>query len=313
VTCPRDPTSWVLATAEAFDEPFADASAVPTWGLGLAAARRGRVALTGTGGDEVFGGYRRYWLLGAGPWLRHVPTFVRQPVSQVLERNLPVGARMLRAAADPEGLYRGLLRLQPLGHVRELLGPLLARVADPQPRRPIRTASEAMADDLLAYLPDDLLVKEDRALASHGMEGRHPFLDRRVRRAAAGLELKGGVGRGHQKKVLRAFVQEAIDPDLSRTPKRGFAFPVDDLYRGALLPLAQDVLGDRRTRERGFLSPEGVSNLLREHVREVRDVGAVVHALVMLELWARKTLDPVSAGSTGSADAGGSGGSGGSA
>ena len=75
---------------------------------------------------------------------------------------------------------------------------------------------------------------------AHGVEGRHPFLDRRVRRAARALELAGGIGRGRQKRVLRAFVQEVVDPDLARVPKRGFAFPVDELYRGPLRPLAED-------------------------------------------------------------------------
>ncbi len=70
VPCPADPTPWVLGAARAFDEPFADASAIPTWGSAKFAGAAIRAALLGTGGDEVFGGYRRYWLLGAGPWLR---------------------------------------------------------------------------------------------------------------------------------------------------------------------------------------------------------------------------------------------------
>jgi asparagine synthase (glutamine-hydrolysing) len=297
VPCPRDPTPWVLGTAKAFDEPFADASAVPTWGLALAAGDRVRVALTGTGGDEVFGGYRRYWLLGAGPWLRHIPRFLKEPLGAVLARPLPTGARVLRAAADPEGLYRGLLRLQPLPELRELLGPLLERVAEPEPRRGPRTAGEAMAHDLRTYLPDDLLVKEDRSLMAHGIEGRHPFLDRRVRAAAEQVEHRGGVGRGHQKQVLRAFVREVIDPDLARVPKRGFAFPVDELYRGPLLPLAQDLFTGSRARDRGFVSPAGAYRLLREHASGSRNAGQVVHALVMLELWAQAVLDRPSASS----------------
>lgn len=291
VNCPKDPTPWVIKTAEAFDEPFADASAVPTWGLSLAAGRKVRVALTGTGGDEVFGGYRRYWLLGTGPWLRHVPAFMRAPLTQILDRSLPVGARMLRAAADPQGLYRGLLRLQPLSQVQMLMGSRLADAAEPKPRVGPANAQQAMDDDFIGYLPDDLLVKEDRALMAHGVEGRHPFLDRRVRRAASALELSGGVGRGHQKRVLRAFVQEVIDPDLARVPKRGFAFPVDPLYRGALRGLAEDVFASRSMRDRGFVSPHGAMRVMRDHLRGIRSGGAVLHALVMLELWARRVLD----------------------
>ena len=293
VPCPRDPTPWVLRTSEAFDEPFADASAVPTWGLSLAAGRRARLALTGTGGDEVFGGYRRYWLLGAGPWLRHVPAFVREPLGVALERTLPSGARVLRASTDPEGLYRGLLRLRPLEDVRAVFGPRLSTGSELRPQPGAATAAEAMEDDFVRYLPDDLLVKEDRALMAHGIEGRHPFLDRRVREAARRLELRGGVGRGRQKSVLRAFVREVVDPDLARAPKRGFAFPVDALYRGPLRPLAEDLLLSRSLRERGFVSTSGALRTLREHVRGGKNLGALLHAMVMLELWARRVLDGV--------------------
>ena len=172
-----------------------------------------------------------------------------------------------------------------------LLGSRLSDAAEPRPRVGPRTAREAMNDDLVGYLPEDLLVKEDRALMAHGVEGRHPFLDRRVRRAAQALELRGGVGRGHQKRVLRAFVQEVIDPDLARVPKRGFAFPVDVLYRGALRGLAEDTFASRSMRDRGFVSPHGAMRVMRDHLRGIRSGGAVLHALVMLELWARRVLD----------------------
>jgi asparagine synthase (glutamine-hydrolysing) len=250
-----------------------------------------RAALTGTGGDEVFGGYRRYWLLGAGPWLRHVPALLREPVSQVLTRTLPEGARLLRAAADPQGFYRGLLRLQSERDLRALLGERFAGLADLVAATGPRNAREAMADDLARYLPDDLLVKEDRALLAHGVEGRHPFLDARVLAAADRLELTGSPGRGRQKQVLRAYVREVVDPDLARSAKRGFAFPVDALYRGPLRGLAEEMLCSPRARARGFLAPAGARSLLRDHLTGARNAGAVLHAFVMLELWARRVLD----------------------
>jgi asparagine synthase (glutamine-hydrolysing) len=294
VPCPADPTPWVVGAAHAFDEPFADASAVPTWGLARAAGAAVRAALTGTGGDEVFGGYRRYWLLGAGPWLRHVPAFLREPVSQVLVRTLPEGARLLRAAGDPQGFYRGLLRVQPERDLRALLGERFACLPDLAEGSGPRTAREAMADDLQRYLPDDLLVKEDRALLAHGVEGRHPFLDTRVLAAADRLELSGRPGRGRQKQVLRAYVREVVDPDLARSAKRGFAFPVDALYRGSLRPLAEEMLCSPRSRARGFLAPAGGRALLRDHLTGAKNAGPVIHAFVMLELWSRRVLDDTS-------------------
>jgi hypothetical protein len=82
-----------------------------------------------------------------------------------------------------------------------------------------------------------------------------------------------------------------VDPDLARVAKRGFAFPVDALYRGPLRPLAEDTLGSRRTLERGFVEPAAARRLLREHSTGSRTAGAVLHAMVMLELWARRVLD----------------------
>ncbi len=291
VPCPLDPTSWVLGAAHAFDEPFADASAVPSWGLARAVGAHARVVLSGTGGDEVFGGYRRYWLLGVGPWLRHVPQFVRSSVSKVIQERMPQSARLLQAAGDPEGLYRGLLRLQPLAEVRGVLGPLLEGVAEPEPRAGPGTPWEAMADDLTRYLPDDLLVKEDRAFMAHAVEGRYPYLDARVRRAARDLELRGGPGRARQKQVLRAYVRDAVDTDLARSPKHGFSFPVDVLYRGPLRALAEDALLSQKARERGFLSPAGARRMFRDHLHGTRQSGQTIHAFVMLELWARRVLD----------------------
>ncbi|MDJ0521534.1 MAG: asparagine synthase-related protein [Planctomycetota bacterium] len=291
VACPQDPTPWVLGAANAFDEPFADASAIPSWGLAREVGRHVRVVLSGTGGDEVFGGYRRYWLLGAGPWLRSVPEFVRASVSKVIEKRVPQGARLLRAGSDPQGLYRGLLRLQPIAEVRSVLGPRLEHVAEPEPRVGPTTPWEAMAEDLTRYLPEDLLVKEDRAFMAHAVEGRYPYLDHRVMRAARDLELKGGPGRARQKQVLRAYVRTAVDAELARVAKHGFAFPVDALYRGALRDLAEDTLLGTKARERGFVAPAGARRLLRDHLHGTRSAGQTIHALVMLELWARRVLD----------------------
>jgi asparagine synthase (glutamine-hydrolysing) len=291
VPCPADPSAWLLGAAAAFDEPFADASAVPTWGLARAVGAHARVALSGTGGDEVFGGYRRYWLLGAGPWLRSVPAFVRAPVARLVGRALPQGARLLGAAGDAQGFYRGLLRVLPEARLRALLGPRFAGLApleaDPGPT----SARAAMADDLARYLPDDLLVKEDRALMAFGVEGRHPFLDARVAAAAARLEAPGSPARGRHKRVLRAYVREVVDPDLARERKRGFAFPVDELYRGPLRALAEDALRGPRARARGLFEPQVIGTLLREHASGARSEGAVLHACVMLELWCRRVFD----------------------
>jgi asparagine synthase (glutamine-hydrolysing) len=82
-----------------------------------------------------------------------------------------------------------------------------------------------------------------------------------------------------------------VDPDLARGAKHGFAFPVDDLYRGPLRPLAEDLLRGARSRQRGFFASDGTERLLHDHVAGARQSGAAIHALVMIELWARRVLD----------------------
>jgi asparagine synthase (glutamine-hydrolysing) len=104
------------------------------------------------------------------------------------------------------------MRLAAPSEVEALAGPVWRDLPD-EPRLAGPTnAAEAMADDRRRYLPYDLLVKEDRALMAHGVEGRHPFLDHRVAAAARRLETVGGAGRGRQKAVLRAYVREVVDP-----------------------------------------------------------------------------------------------------
>ncbi len=296
VACPADPTAWVLGAAQAFDEPFADASAVPAWALARAVGAQARVALTGTGGDEVFGGYRRY---GALRWARaagQLPGWLRRPLRRALRRPAPQAARLLGAADDARGTYRGLLRLQDEPALAALRGPRLreAACARPAPREvgsAPRTAAEAMADDLARYLPDDLLVKEDRALMAWGVEGRHPFLDCRVLQAAATVPLAPSSRARATKPLLRALAARLVDDDLASVRKQGFAFPVDALYRGPLRALAASVLGERRARERGLLEPQAVEALLAQHAAGTQAWGSVIHAAVMLELWCRRALD----------------------
>jgi asparagine synthase (glutamine-hydrolysing) len=287
VPCPADPTPWVLGAARAFDEPCPSVKAVPAWGLARAAGRAVRVVITGVGGDRVLGGHRRYWMLGHGPWLRQVPDFIQNPVHSVLSRLDRGGERRAPRIREMPRDFRGILRFERPRVARAVFGPQLSGVAHPTARRGPNSGPALRH----AGISDLDMAAQDRALRAHGLLGRHPFLDGRVLDAVTAVEQVGITGRAHQKQVLRSFVAEVLDPDLSRSAGHGFAFPADDLYRGPLRPLAQDALLGKRTRERGFVSPAGARRLLRDHVTGARNHGALVHALVMLELWARRVLD----------------------
>jgi asparagine synthase (glutamine-hydrolysing) len=285
------------ALAEAFDEPFADSSALPTYLVSQLAAQDVKVALSGEGGDELFGGYYTYvadqLALRAGgaarlarPLVELLPTstarasfdykakrFVRGAQLPPLERHhawkeifSPDARAELtgrRHGFDPVDLYRA--------RFAETEGAeLLARLQDV---------------DLGIYLVDDLLVKTDRASMAHSLEARVPFLDPAVTNFAATLPAKHRV-RGLRKKVLlRKAVAPLIPSQIVRGKKRGFSIPAAAWLRGELEPFARETLSPEGLRRQGFFRPEAVTALLDRHVAAREDLSRQLWGLLAFTLW----------------------------
>jgi asparagine synthase (glutamine-hydrolysing) len=285
------------ALAEAFDEPFADSSALPTNHVSQLAAQDVKVALSGEGGDELFGGYYTYvadqLALRAGgaarlarPLVELLPTstarasfdykakrFVRGAQLPPLERHhawkeifSPDARAELtgrRHGFDPVDLYRA--------RFAETEGAeLLARLQDV---------------DLGIYLVDDLLVKTDRASMAHSLEARVPFLDPAVTNFAATLPAKHRV-RGLRKKVLlRKAVAPLIPSQIVRGKKRGFSIPAAAWLRGELEPFARETLSPETLRRQGFFRPEAVTALLNRHVAGKEDLSRQLWGLLAFTLW----------------------------
>ena len=285
------------ALAEAFDEPFADSSALPTYLVSQLAAQDVKVALSGEGGDELFGGYYTYvadqLALRAGaaarlarPLVELLPTstarasfdykakrFVRGAQLPPLERHhawkeifSPDARAELtgrRNAFDPVDLYRA--------RFAETEGAdLLARLQDV---------------DLGIYLVDDLLVKTDRASMAHSLEARVPFLDPAVTNFAATLPAKHRV-RGLRKKVLlRKAVAPLVPSQIVRGKKRGFSIPAAAWLRGELEPFARETLNTETLRRQGFFRPEAVTALLDRHVAGKDDLSRQLWGLLAFTLW----------------------------
>ena len=239
------------------DEPFADASAVPTFLVSEATRRAVTVVLTGDGADEVFGGYRRYWSeLHAASWAR-VPAPLRRSVAAALAR-MPEGkdsrvlewlrrARRFVTTADPDPVRRQAAWMRMLTEIE------LDRLLGPAPSDPIsvehligglRAASRAgdpinamLAADVGLGLPGDMLVKVDRTSMAHALETRAPFLDQRVVEWAFALpgsqKLALSGGRAIGKRILRTAFRERLPEDVFRRPKRGFEMPVGAMLMGA--------------------------------------------------------------------------------
>ncbi len=292
--------------AAAFDEPFADSSAIPTYLVSELAARHVKVVLSGEGGDELFGGTRRTsptsWPCGSGAVAASAASSCRSPsqLRRAGEPRLPRetvragrGAAPARAPPRLEGDLlsasgdasscspmagpRGRPAQRPGGQrLRETEGaPLLARLQDV---------------DLGVYLADDLLVKTDRMSMTHGLEARVPYLDPVVAELALALPTELKVRGLQKKRLLRAAARPLIPASITRARKRGFSIPAAAWLRGELEPLARELLGPARTRAQGYFEPDAVTRLLDDHVARRRDNSRQLWGLMCFSLWAEHRM-----------------------
>jgi asparagine synthase (glutamine-hydrolysing) len=288
-----------------YGEPFADSSAVPVYYLSKLTRAHVTVALSGDGGDEVFGGYRRYLWDKLARQIRDTGVF-SGPVRALLAR-LP-GARADRLRRFSADLSDDMAsRYLPLvAHFsprdKEALIPPGARAAlgraggEPVEAwfREILAGSDATDDvnrlldlDTQTYLPDDILVKVDIASMAHALEVRAPLLDQTLVEWMAGLggELKLRGLRG--KRILRRAAAGLVPRAILTRKKRGFALPVDGWFRGKLRPMARDLLGADGARLLTIADKTEVRRLLDEQDRGV-DHGERLWNLLVLELWLRE-------------------------
>ncbi len=298
-----EPELLLRALADAFDEPFADSSALPTYLVSQLAAAHVKVALSGEGGDELFGGYYTYsadlmadrlapLARAARPLIEALPSssrkasldyrakrFVRAAHLPPLERHhgwkeiFSADARSeltgRRAAFDPVDVYRR--------RYAETAGaPQLARLQDV---------------DFGVYLVDDLLVKTDRASMAHSLEARVPFLDPLVTNLAFALPTRLKV-RGLAKKVLlRKAVAPLVPREVVHGRKRGFSIPAAAWLRGELEPFARETLSAENLRRQGFFRPEPVTRLIDEHAAGQEDWSRQLWGLLAFTLWYERHVE----------------------
>jgi asparagine synthase (glutamine-hydrolysing) len=296
------------------DEPFADSSALPTYYVSWAARQRVTVALSGDGGDEVFGGYEwRYRLtLLEHAVRRRLPVAFRHGVLAPLARVWPKFDRLPRPlrwktflrnlSLDPELAYFHDMSLFTPSDKQGLLTPEFRRqVRDHDPfalfaRHFGRVAhldllSRILYVDTKAYLANDILVKVDRMSMANSLEVRSPLLDHKVVEFAATLPARLKVRGATSKYLLKRYVAQRVPPAVVHRPKMGFSIPLGAWLRRDLRPLGEELLLSRRGGQRGYFSPAQVRRLWVEHQAGHRDHAHRLWALMMLELWHRLFAD----------------------
>jgi asparagine synthase (glutamine-hydrolysing) len=288
-----------------FDEPFADASALPTYLLCEAAHEQGTVFLGGDGGDEAFGGYGRYVGSLRHCWLSRLPAAARtslKVVSGLLPELSEAGYRARKASLSDSGfagVWDGIpedpaLKIA-LGEDRaswyEQAGAELWRRWAETSGRDLLSRMQAL--DYSLYLPDDILVKVDRASMAHSIEVRSPFLDYRVVEFASRIPRSELADGREGKKPLRALARKFLPAEVASGKKRGFGVPLEKWFRNpATLNWLRDRLLSNEALRRGLWDRRGVDWLIRHHETGFgRDLSGLLWRLLVLDAWARWYLD----------------------
>jgi len=292
--------------ARMLDEPLGDASILPTSVLSAFARESVTVALGGDGGDEVFAGYPMHQAQRVARWTGMVPAGIHRAVDG-LAAHLPVSHRNFSAGFKLRSFLRGSASPPPLNHAlwmssfspaeqRALMTPDMLAAANPD--RVFDPFSSAWATsngapllaraahlDAVTYLPNDILMKVDRASMAVGLEVRAPFLAREVIDFAFSLpdafRMRGITG----KRILRDAVADLLPASVLGRPKKGFGMPVAAWLMGPLRPLAEDMLSRERVAREGWFQPEEVGRLLHEHHEGKADHRKPLWTLLVFELW----------------------------
>jgi len=291
-----------------FDEPFADASAIPTWYVSEMARRHVTVVLSGDGGDELFGGYDRYL---PHPRVvafdRYSPRGLRR-VAAIAASRLPHGVKgknfLRHVSRDERGRYLDAIRFFSADEKSSLLSPAVlqqldgndpesAAAAHFQRYAQLPWASQMMRFDAETYLPEDVLAKVDRMSMAHSIESRVPLLDNQVIGFACSLPASFKIKNGRRKHILKEVASTLLPREILERPKQGFGVPLGTWFRSGLKELFADTLLSPTAQQRGYFNPAFVRQVLEEHLSGKRDHALRLWQLVVFERWHRLYLDRV--------------------
>lgn len=294
--------------ARMYDEPFANSSQIPTFLVSRLARQHVTVSLSGDGGDEMFGGYNRYaWVEQIWRKLGWLPAPARSLMAKGLDAAASRGlsnfvgkigfpnpadkihklAGALRATS-PDEIYLDLVSFwkQPVEIVRNAREPLTPLTDQRFWQDSFSLAEQMMALDAITYLPDDGLVKVDRASMAASLEVRVPFVDdHRILEFAWRLPLDYKIRAGQGKWILRQVLYRHVPKQLIERQKMGFGVPIDSWLRGPLREWAEDLLGEDRLRREGFFHPAPIRQKWHEHLSGRHNWQHELWGVLMFEAW----------------------------
>lgn len=298
-----------------YDEPFSDPSQIPTFLISELARRDVTVTLSGDGGDELFAGYNRYfWGLSAWQKIGWLPMALRafaagglkmvsprlwETVFRTMEPVLPKHLRQrnpgnklhklaeLLLATAPEAMYSVLVShwKSPASLVIGASEPSTVLTDPSQWANLPDFAQRMMYLDMIMYLPDDILVKMDRASMGVSLEARVPFLDHRVVEFAWQLPLSMKIRNGQGKWLLRQLLYKYVPAALIDRPKMGFGVPIDSWLRGTLREWAEALLDDKRLRDQGFFFPATIRDIWSAHLSGQGNWQYQLWNVLMFQAW----------------------------
>ncbi len=286
------------AVIERLDDLISDPAIIPTYLVSRFARRKVTVALSGEGGDELFGGYQRYRLAALGSWYRPFPAALRRILFELPASRLPRMRRVrkgIRALSmdSPARRHLAWLTVMPAELIDELIGPDTGgeeRLLDVFSRCFAGQSNEYDLDrtlrtDLQTWLPDDLLTKVDRASMAVGLECRVPFLDHRLVELCQRIPAREKADLFRSKKILKRALAGIVPDPIIKRSKAGFTLPLDAWFRKELREMLTDYLSAERLTAQGLFDPGAVEGLVREHLSGRENQGHQLFSLLIFQMW----------------------------
>lgn len=296
---------------EIYDEPFADSSQIPTYLVSHYARQTVKVCLSGDGADELFGGYNRYkYTSSYWAWINSLPLTVRNIIAKGIFQLSPYQWNQLlhkikffqKYMIIGERLHKGANALSSRS-LEELYTKLSSHWLDADSIvvgdvnthgfenlvygefKNIANIEQMMHQDILNYLPNDILVKVDRASMANSLEVRAPFLDQHIVDFALNLPINYKINNGVTKWLLREILCKYVPKSLTDRPKMGFGVPIDSWLRGALKPWAEELLSESRLKRDGYFKVLPIRSMWSEHLSGKRNWQHHLWDVLMFQTW----------------------------